>query len=78
MVTFNFPSLPNGSDLFTSITTALKLKEFWFFGLKRTDANPKQHLWQKLTEPVPDDAKFLFVANYLPPESSIITNTCLV
>ena len=79
----NFPSMHiNGNDLFTRITTELKLEEIWFFGLKRTAAekksNPKQHSWQKLTEQVPNDAKFLFVANYLPPESSIITNICLV
>ena len=74
----------NGNDLFTRITTELKLEEIWFFGLKRVitkaekENNPKQHLWQKLTEQVSNDAKLLFVANYLPPESSIITNTCLV
>ena len=85
MITFNFPLLHiDGNDLFTRITTVLKLKEVWFFGLKRVitvakkESNPKQHKWQILTEPVPNDAKFLFVANYLPPESSIITNTCLV
>ena len=85
MITFNFSSVNiNGNDLFTRITTELKLKEIWFFGLKRVitkaekENNPKQHLWQKLTEQVPSDAKFFFVVNYLPPESSIITNTCLV
>ena len=62
----------------------MKLKEIWFFGLKRVitkaekKSNPKQHSWQKLTEQVSNDAKLLFVANYLPPESSIITNTALV
>ena len=85
MITFNFSSVNiNGNALFTRITTELKLKEIWFFGLKRVitkaekENNPKQHFWQKLTEQVPNDAKFFFVVNYLPHESSIITNTALV
>ena len=39
----------NGNDLFTRITTELKLKEIWFFGLKRVKNESRKGKQSKAT-----------------------------